>query len=128
LLSKENNMRITVLTLVFATLAPAFASAKESALLSSGSAIQAREDIRVLGRLNVNLASREEMLSIPGMDATTVDAILAARAQGALNSLAPFNLPVEVMSRLSVEGASTLRRIRVLPLEVLAASPKSATR
>ena len=124
-------MRLTLLTLSFGLLsaaaASAPASARETSLLSA--ATQApKEDIRILGRLNANVATREELLQIPGMEAAKVDAMLDARAQGALSSLDRFGLTPDVLSRLSLDGCSTLRRIRVLPLETFAQSPKSATR
>ncbi len=129
-------MRITVRTLGFAllasSLAPSVASARETSLLSAATATATqapqKEDIRVLGRLNANVATRDELLQVPGIEATKVDEILEARAQGALSSLDRFGLAPDVLSRLSLEGRSTLRRIRVLPLETFAQSPKSATR
>ena len=125
-------MRATLLSLGFALLtgsvAPSVASARETSLLSAASQAPQKEDIRILGRLNANVATREELLQIPGMDAAKVDEILGARAQGTLSSLERFGLSPDVLSRLSLEGSSTLRRIRVLPLETFAQSPKSATR
>ena len=87
-----------------------------------------KDDIRVLGRLNVNLASRDELLQIPGLDASTVDRLVQARAHGALTTLDVLALPADANSHLTVEGPSTLRRIRALPLEVYIEGSTSAHR
>ena len=88
----------------------------------------AKEDIRLLGKLNVNKATRDELMQIPGLDAVKADALLDARSRGPLTSLAAFQLDAEVQSRLTTAGASTLRRIRPLPLEVFTPAPAAATR
>lgn len=100
-----------------------FAHAKEAPLSPT-----IKDDVRVLGHLNVNQATRDELLQIPGLDTAKADELLSARAHGALSSLASFNLSPEALARLSVEGSSTLRRIRVLPLETFAPAATSAAR
>jgi len=101
---------------------PAFA--KEAAPLAS---VQ-KDDIRLLGKLNVNLATREELMLLPALNAQKIDQLLEARTRGTLTSLAAFQLPEEALFRLTVSGPSTLQRIRPLPLEVYAPRPQSAAR
>ena len=103
---------------------PVLAFAKDAAPLA---AVQ-KEDIRVLGKLNVNLASRDELLQLPSLDASKVDQLLEARTRGPLVSLTSFQLPADAMLRLTTEGPSTLRRIRPLPLEVFTPNGPSAVR
>ena len=77
------------------------------------------EDIRVLGRLNVNSATREQLLTVPGLDAGTVDAILKQRQAAPISSLSALPLPPEAIDHLKTDGDSDYRRIRRLPLQVL---------
>ena len=80
-----------------------------------------KEDIRVLGRLNVNEASREQLLTVPGLDPAAVDALLAQRRKAPLDDTALVVLPIEAMSHLKADGSSDYRRIKLLPLQVLMA-------
>jgi hypothetical protein len=77
------------------------------------------EDIRVLGRLNVNVATREQLLTVPGLDVATVDAILKQRETAPISNLAALPLPPEATEHLKTNGDSDYRRIRRLPLQVL---------
>ncbi len=77
------------------------------------------EDIRVLGRLNVNSASREQLLTVPGLDAASVDAILRQRQTAPISNLGTLTLPAEAIDHLKIDGDSDYRRIRRLPLQVL---------
>ena len=77
------------------------------------------EDIRVLGRLNVNSASREQLLTVPGLDATSVDAIVKQREAAPISDLGALSLPTEATEHLKIDGDSDYRRIRRLPLQVL---------
>ena len=86
------------------------------------------DDIRVLGRLNANLATREELLALPFMDAAAVDRVIDARSHGALTTLLHLELSDEARARLVLNGPSTLRRIRQLPLEVFSMPAVAATR
>ena len=86
------------------------------------------DDTRVIGRLNVNAASRDDLLQLPSIDAAAADRILAARSHGKLTTLSHLELSDEACNRLVVEGPSTLRRIRQLPLEVFSPSPEAASR
>jgi hypothetical protein len=81
-----------------------------------------KEDIRVLGRLNVNEASREQLLTVPGLDAAEVDALLSQRQRAPIGDCALVTLPAEAASHLKAGGSSDYRRIRPLPLQVLVAS------
>jgi hypothetical protein len=115
-------MRIVLVALALTMAYSTFAQAKEAAPLA---AVQ-KDDIRLLGRLNANTATREELLLL--IDAQKADQLLEARSRGPLTSLAVFQLPAEASARLTLSGPSTLRRIRALPLEIYAPSTASATR
>ncbi len=117
-------MRLRTLALLISMTSPALAYAREAPPV----AVVQKEDIRLLGRLNVNLATREQLLEIPGLDGLKVDALLDARTRGPLSSLSAFTLSDESLARLSTEGPSTLRKIRPLPLEVFITASASATR
>ena len=119
-------MRTTALTLALTITYPVFAFAKEATPLAG---VQ-KEDIRLLGRLNVNTASRDELLQLPALDNEKVDQLIEARTRGPLTdaSLAVFQLPADISTRLCTSGPSTLRRIRPLPLETFAPTPSSAKR
>jgi hypothetical protein len=94
-------------------LLPLAATAKEAAPLAADQ----NQDIHVLGRLNVNTATREQLLRVPGLDATAVDVLLTSRARAAITELPP--LPDEARAHLKTEGTSTLYRIRQNPLHRL---------
>jgi hypothetical protein len=119
-------MRTAALTLALTVTYPAFAFAKDAAPL----AVVQKEDIRLLGKLNVNTASRDELMTVPSLDAEKVDELLEARVRGPITqaSLASFQLPADVAVRLSTSGPSTFRRIRALPLEIFTPAQSSATR
>lgn len=78
-----------------------------------------KEDIHVLGKLNVNFATRDQLLTVPGLDAVAVDAILQQRAKGPISSLTALPLPADASEHLKTDGDSDYRRIRRLPLQVL---------
>jgi DNA uptake protein ComE-like DNA-binding protein len=78
-----------------------------------------KEDIRVLGKLNVNAATREQLLTVPGLDAALVDAIVAQRQKAPISDLSTLTLPPEAVEHLKIGGDSDYRRIRRLPLQVL---------
>ncbi len=78
-----------------------------------------KEDIRVLGHLNVNAATREQLLTVPGLDAAAVDAILSQRSKAPITDLATLPLPPQAGEHLKTDGDSDYRRIRRLPLQVL---------
>jgi len=118
-------MRYLPLTTLLLMTAPAFAADKQPTVLAS-THVDETHDVRVLGRLNVNTASRDQLLAISALEPADVDALLSARTRGPITSLAAFDLSDEALDRLAVSGPSTLRRIRALPLEVFAAAPQSA--
>ena len=109
-------------------------------VLSMGSAVWAAEsegpvvttvhndDTRVIGRLNANVASRDELLQLPSIDAAAADRIIVARSHGKLTTLSHLELSDEACNRLIVDGPSTLRRIRQLPLQVYSPTPEAASR
>ncbi|MEO6954549.1 MAG: hypothetical protein ABI321_22315 [Polyangia bacterium] len=76
----------------------------------------------------MNAASRDELLQLPSLDVAAADRIIAARSHGKLTTLSRLELSDEACSRLVIEGPSTLRRIRQLPLEVYSAAPEAASR
>ena len=112
-------MLMCVITLLISSVAAAKAASPVAAVQN--------EDIRVLGRLNVNLATREQLLTVPGLDATTVDALLLQRKLGPISDLAALSLPAEAIEHLKTSGEPDYRRIRRLPLQVLD-SVKTASR
>jgi DNA uptake protein ComE-like DNA-binding protein len=77
------------------------------------------EDIRVLGRLNVNVATREQLLTVPGIDPAVVDQILKERQAAPISNLSALSLSPETVEHLKTNGDSDYRRIRRLPLQVL---------
>jgi hypothetical protein len=84
-------------------------------------AIDQKEDIRVLGRLNVNKASRDQLLTVPGLEPAVVDMLLSQRRRAPLDESALVTVPAEAASHLKAGGPSDYRRIRPLPLQVLVA-------
>ena len=100
---------------VFALLISTVAAAKAATPVA---AVQS-EDIRVLGRLNVNVATREQLLTVPGIDPAVVDAILKQREAAPISNLGALPLSPESTEHLKTNGDSDYRRIRRLPLQVL---------
>jgi hypothetical protein len=108
-----------VITLLISSVAAAKAASPVAAVQN--------EDIRVLGRLNVNLATREQLMTVPGLDGTTVDALVQQRKLGPISDLGALSLPAEAIEHLKTSGEPDYRRIRRLPLQVLD-SVKTASR
>jgi hypothetical protein len=98
-------------TLLISTVASAKAATPVAAVQN--------EDIRVLGRLNINVATRDQLLTVPGLDAASVDAILKQRQAAPISDLGALTLPAEATDHLKTDGDSDYRRIRRLPLQVL---------
>ncbi len=73
----------------------------------------------MLGRLNVNTATREQLLTVPGIDPSIVDAILKQRQLAPISNLGELQLTPETVDHLKTNGDSDYRRIRRLPLQVL---------
>jgi hypothetical protein len=96
---------------------PALAGAKNV----SSQVTDQNQDIRVLGQLNVNAASRNALLTVPGIHTSLVDAILQARQRAPIGDLNSLAVPIsaETASHLKTDGASDYRRIRRLPLQVV---------
>jgi DNA uptake protein ComE-like DNA-binding protein len=125
-----------LILLAFALQLPAVAYAKESprapstpATAAPAAPTGADETVRTLGRVNVNTATRELLLSVPGLDGAVADELIRERAQAPIVDLATVHqLPEEALSHLKTSGASDLRRIRQLPLVRLDQSPASASR
>jgi hypothetical protein len=116
-------MRFLALIIVVSVVCPGVSRGAEAPPVATAQ----KDDIRLLGKLNVNTATRDELLAIPALSEREVDQLLEARTRGPLRSLASFSLSTEACARLSLSGPSTLRRIRPLPLEIYA-QPASATR
>jgi hypothetical protein len=94
-------------------------SAMATAKAATPVAADQKEDIRVLGKLNVNEASREQLLTVPGLNEQAVDAILSQRQKGAILDLATIPITPDALPHLKTSGPSDYRRIRQLPLQVL---------
>ena len=84
--------------------------------------------IRVLGRLNVNTASKAQLEQVPGLDSTKVDEILRARAEGPVADLSFLDVNDDALLHLKTEGDSNLRRVRQNPVRRVDQSPASAAR
>jgi hypothetical protein len=84
-------------------------------------------DIRVLGKLNVNSATREQLLTVPGLDAQLVDVIVSARHNAPIQDLAALPVSADAAQHLKTGGESDYRRIRVLPLEVVTTPATTTT-
>src|SRR3954451_7822945 len=79
--------------------------------------------IRVLGRLNVNTATRAQLEQLPDLDSAKIDAILRARSQAPISDLSSLALPEETENHLKTDGDSNLYRIRQNPLRRVDQSP-----
>jgi hypothetical protein len=77
--------------------------------------------LRVVGRLNVNTATREQLLKVPGLDEAAADAILAARATQPIADLSKLATPLspEALVHLKTDGDSNFTRILQHPLQRL---------
>ena len=84
--------------------------------------------IRVLGRLNVNTATRAQLELVPGLDSSKIDEMLAARDKTPIVDLAGFSVTEEVELHLKTDGDSNLVRIRQNPLRRVDSTPASAAR
>lgn len=114
------------LTLVMITVFGATAFAKEATSVASTATVVAGEgvnqpQIRAVGRLNVNTATRDQLLKVPGLEPAQVEAILAARPLATLTAIP--NIPAEVLSHLKTDGDSNFFRILQNPLVRLDKSP-----
>jgi DNA uptake protein ComE-like DNA-binding protein len=77
--------------------------------------------LRVVGRLNINTATRDELLKVPGLDAKIAAEILWARANAPITDVAMVaGLSGEARVHLKVDGASNFTRILQNPLQTLA--------
>lgn len=103
--------------LVFGTII-LFSGVAAAKAASPVAAVQ-NDDIRVLGKLNINSATREQLLTVPGLDPARVESILEQRARARISSLPALQLPPEAVEHLKTDGDSDYRRIRRLPLQVL---------
>lgn len=84
--------------------------------------------VRVLGQLNVNDATRSQLLTVPGLEAAQVDALLTARQEHGLLATADLKLlPAEALAHLKADGESDYRRIRRLPLQAVIGGTALAT-
>ena len=110
------------LTIGFLLILAVPAAAKEASAVASDQTSY----IRALGRLNVNTATKEQLVQVPGLDSTKVDAILRTRAQAPISDVTTLAVPEEVENHLKTEGDSTFYRIRQNPLRRVDQSPASA--
>jgi hypothetical protein len=96
-----------------------FLSTVASAKAATSVAIDQKEDIRVLGKLNVNNASKAELLTVPGVDEQVAEQIVEQRTKAPIGDLSTLPLPPSAAEHLKTDGDSDYRRIRRLPLQVL---------
>jgi hypothetical protein len=79
--------------------------------------------LKVVGRLNVNTASRDDLKKVPGLDATTLEYIVEIRLTEKITDLDTIpNLSDEAHAHLKVIGESNFTRILQNPLQTLTAS------
>jgi hypothetical protein len=116
-------MRYLIIGISLAVFSPA--SAKQAAPVASCDHFGYT---RVLGRLNVNRASRAELQLVPGLDSAQIDELLHARAQGPITDLTQLALSEEALNHLKTEGESNLYRVRQNPLRRIDSVPASAAR
>jgi hypothetical protein len=114
------------LALVIITVFGSTAFAKEATSVASAATVVAGDgvnqpQIRAVGRLNVNTASREQLLKVPGLETAQVDAILAARPLNTLTAIP--NIAADVLSHLKTDGESNFFRILQNPLVRLDRAP-----
>jgi DNA uptake protein ComE-like DNA-binding protein len=76
----------------------------------------ASPQIRTVGRLNINTASRDQLLKVPGLEASHVDAIIVARDAQEVTDLNTLSLPEASKAHLKTEGDSNFYRIQQNPL------------
>jgi DNA uptake protein ComE-like DNA-binding protein len=97
------------------------AGAKNVAPPTASPVVDASQDIHVIGQLNVNEASRDELLTVPGLEPSMVDALLETRHKAPIADVSSLveSVPTEAVSHLKSDGASDYRRIRALPLQVV---------
>jgi hypothetical protein len=117
-------MMSKLILLVFLAI-PSVGQAKEAA---SVAASDQTGYIRVLGRLNVNTASRAEFELVPGLDSSKIDGLLRARSAAPIADLGPLGLPEDALDHLKTEGDSNLYRVRQSPLRRVSPSFGDGTR
>ena len=80
-----------------------------------------KSQLAFVGRLNVNTASRDQLLRVPGLDASLVEAILEARVESPISDLDEVpGLPDQARVHLKLSGESNCARILKNPLQTLA--------
>ncbi|HEY7958120.1 MAG TPA: hypothetical protein VII38_22620 [Polyangia bacterium] len=99
------------------------AATPATAVASEGAS---QPQLKSVGRLNVNTATRRELSAVPGLDPVAIEAILEARTTSPISDLARI-APITAQARLHLktEGPSNFYRVLQLPLERLA--PVSAS-
>jgi len=113
--------------IIFVSMFGSLAGAREAGRLATATMVSSTgvesPQLRAVGRLNVNTASRAQLLKVPGLEANAVEAILEARLVAPIADLAKVTaLPDEVAAHLKTEGDSNFYRVLQLPLQHLDAS------
>jgi hypothetical protein len=117
-------LSMRVLIIGFVMFLSTLASAKEAGVVAGDQLGYTH----VLGRLNVNTATRAQLELVPGLDSSKIDAMLAAREKAQIVDLAGFSMTEEVELHLKTDGDSNLVRIRQNPLRRVDPTPASAAR
>jgi DNA uptake protein ComE-like DNA-binding protein len=79
--------------------------------------------MHVVGRLNVNTASRDDLKKVPGLDVVSIEYILETRIDGPLRDLETIpGITDEARAHLKLVGDSNFTRILQNPLRTLTAS------
>jgi hypothetical protein len=85
---------------------------------------RSREEIHVLGRVNVNEATEAQLASVPGLSKAAIARILRARSERPIVSVSSLRVGGAAARYLATSGPTDLLRIRKLPLEKVAAPPQ----
>jgi DNA uptake protein ComE-like DNA-binding protein len=99
------------LTLVITLFLASVATAKEATQLAGDAIV----DSHAVGKLNVNTATRAQLLKVPGLDEATADGLIACRPIRDLGSVVPA-LPTSALEHLKTDGTPTFTRIVQGPL------------
>ena len=116
-------MKATIIGIITVFAMPGFAQAAArgatTATVVAADGVQTPQ-IRCVGRLNVNSATRDDLAKVPGLDPATIETILGARTSGEISDLVSFNLPEEAAAHLKTSGESNFYRVQLNPLVRLA--------
>ena len=127
-LSKDKSNLMRTAALVIITFFALPGAAKPASTLAMPATPVAADGViapqlKVVGRLNVNTASRDDLKKVPGLDGVTLEYIVEIRLTEKIVDLDTIpNLSDEARAHLKVLGESNFTRILQNPLQTLTAS------